>query len=730
MSEQLQITNNWVTVESTDCMDTTNNEYRDSRDKHVANKDSAIDANGGDCGTKSDSDSETDRRKRKKSKHKSKSKRRRHKSSSSSSSSESTDSSDSEDDRKRRKKKSKKRKHRSSSSSSSSSDSSDSSESEKEKKKRKKRSKKKKSKKHKKDKKSSDSKRKAKVSNEEKKKVKEEPEVEFVTVMSVGNLPIELKWPKNLIKFTITEPILQHSINPKVNINPDDFKHSAVFDKRNNCENESKEKLNSEYEKFIGELNPVSGVSNNDDSHEMEIKLREKLVKQLNDKRSHQNHDSDRRNSDKKKSDLIDDHRRRDDRSPNAQRSPSHRSHKSEKHDSRSNKSHERDSLHKTNNSISDRSHSYHSFDKKHSKDYSNTSDKNLDDKKRTARELLEKVKQKKDLNKEKEDKTKSKEISSHKSKGLPQTGKIPEKKKWLSKTKTATTTTTANADSSQSTYVSQPMKLNMNFDYNWYYNYYYNSLYGMAQYPQTNDPTLASAYYAQYSMATSYDYSQTDLTNWVSERGYSIETPHNEQQIESNTKENNENNIQNGEQTILTGVVSDVIENNSTLISDITIKEETTDTDSHKKEIMKESDETNSGQKIETLVSTIYPDITFDELTAETKSENQLELTPISSLLNPKVNVRETDNSIDNEMSEPNSPPPPPALPPRPQIKTMISSESITLPNGEVLPPGTKQIIVPPYVHPNQSEDPTKFTADWYYNAFNGQNTAQTNVS
>ena len=42
-----------------------------------------------------------------------------------------------------------------------------------------------------------------------------------------------------------------------------------------------------------------------------------------------------------------------------------------------------------------------------------------------------------------------------------------------------------------------------------------------------------------------------------------------------------------------------------------------------------------------------------------------------------------------------------------------MTSSDEYTLPNGQVLPAGTKQIVV----HPYQTDDPNKFTAEWYYN-------------
>ncbi|CAG2100665.1 unnamed protein product, partial [Medioppia subpectinata] len=648
------------------------------------------------------------------------------------------DSSDSDlDNKKKRKKKrsrkkSSKRRKRRSSSSSSSSDSSDSSDSDDRKKRKRKH--KKKSKKHRKDsKKVLETKEKSRI--EEKKKAKEE-DIEFVTVFSVGETPIELKWPKNMIKVTACEPKLQYSTNPKVAINSDDFKQSKERNKiseeiekirhfgtnsENGCKNE---KLSTEYEKFMGELNP-SHESHcvTEESRDLETKLREKLVKQMYDKKDEDLDlmtSSERRAIEKMKKkghnyDENVDNKKHDDLksapmsayySAKVQKSsPIHRSNESEKYESKSSKTNESENYHKMNeislNISEQRSHSSHSSEKSHSKDRSH------EEKKRTttAKELLERVKQKKDSNKESKDS--GDRDDSHRSKRLPQTAKIPHKK-WLSRAKSSVTT--ANADSTQQAFVSQPMKLDMNFDYNWYYNYYMNSMYGLGQYPQVNDPSLTSAYYAQYSMATSYDYSQNDVTEWMAQRGLTLDSTNVLPQNDANTDESAVKSE---------GLPTTVESSNqldSTLTSQKPIESNDQRDDSQVIDTKDNTIETDSKQQIGVVISTSHSDTPFNsDLFSESKSQTDSSLPPILSV-----------NSQDMEMSGDNSPSPPPPPPPRPLMTTMISSEPLTLPNGEVLPVGTKQIVV----HPYQTDDPNKFTADWYYSAFNAQNNSQTNTS
>ncbi len=486
--------------------------------------------------------------------------------------------------KKNKKKKSRKRKHRSSSSSSSS-ESSDSSESGDRKKKKKKRSKKsKKTKKHKKDKKS-EKKEKTKSSNEEKKKSKHDEESklsDFVTVYSVGDPPLELKWPKNLIQYTIFEPSLQYSINPKVPLIDDDFRQTIDDRHRNademqrkrkfmsecDSDNESeskipktddcKEKLVSEYERFIDELNPSVDFSHgiSEEALVLEFKMREKLLKQYNSSTKDDSEEdlvtpSERRAIERMKKqhlqtlDENEEHRKHEDMKSvplstyysakkQNKSSPAHKTEDSEKLTKSKSRS-ESEPYHKTNEisiSIGERIN-------KHDSQTENTP--KADDKKKTARELLERVKQKKHSSKE-SDPNNNKEDSINNKRSL-HIGKMkkPQKKSLLNSSKTSSITT-ANADSTQNAFVSQPMKLDMNFDYNWYYNYYMNT-YAMGPYSAANS-SLASAYYAQYAMLTSYDYNHPDLSNWMQQRGYTFDN-------NQYTNTFNEQNVKSSEEII-----------------------------------------------------------------------------------------------------------------------------------------------------------------------------------
>ena len=455
-----------------------------------------------------------------------------------------SDSSDTDSNKKKKKKSkkksSKKRKRRSSSSSSSnSSDSSDSNS--KKKKKKKKKSKKNKSKKQK--KKGKKEKTKTADKCEDKKKVKHESDEkdgsEVVIVLSVGEPPLELKWPKKLIKQTHCLPSLQFSINPKVMVNADDFKEvklrSHCFESRTPIKESIK--LVSEYERFIDELNP--NMQNEGLSHHYEA-IEGKLTRNMSDKIERQEvmTSAERRALEKLKKQSLhcyetnDDHRRHEDMKSapiNAYYTAKVQKTcplKASDKETKCNKSNEFDI--KSNETISlsleERSHRHES----------NQSEVNkIDDKKRTAQELLERVKQRRHSSKDNKDK--DRQVS----KQLPHIGKM-KAKKFLKKG----SVTTANADSTQSAFVSQPMALDMNYDYNWYYNYYMNSVYGVAQCPQVNDPSLASAYYAYYSMLTSCEYSQTDLNEWAAQHGLTIDNtlttavkcePHSEQLNDNN---------------------------------------------------------------------------------------------------------------------------------------------------------------------------------------------------
>ena len=119
---------------------------------------------------------------------------------------------------------------------------------------------------------------------------------------------------------------------------------------------------------------------------------------------------------------------------------------------------------------------------------------------------------------------------------------------------------------------------------------------------------------------------------------------------------------------------------------------------------------ETTIQQNIEVLVSATHSDIPFEESKSESliDSENQVSDGMTSDL----------HNTIESKCVPP--PPPPPS---RPMMTRLTSTEAITLPNGEVLPAGTKQVVV----HPYQTGDPYKFTADWFCDGFNAQNKTQT---
>jgi len=271
---------------------------------------------------------------------------------------------------------------------------------------------------------------------------------------------------------------------------------------------------------------------------------------------------------------------------------------------------------------------------------------------------------------------------------------------------------TTANADSTQNAFVSQPMALDMNYDYNWYYNYYMSSVYGVGQYPQVADPALASAYYAQYSMLTSYDYNQNDLNNWVTQRGYVLENSSDLTQTEVKSSE------QTDEKSVKTEALEPSVESSASYVhknhqtnesQEPICNEDSKNGKTIKNESM-ESIETKEEKNIGVLVSSSHSNIPLEESNESSNMKNEV------------MFCSQNNESIDTEGSSEGSPPPPP--PPRPVMTTLTSTEPITLPNGEVLPVGTKQVVV----HPYPTGDEHKFTAEWFTDAFNTQNTTQTN--
>lgn len=99
--------------------------------------------------------------------------------------------------------------------------------------------------------------------------------------------------------------------------------------------------------------------------------------------------------------------------------------------------------------------------------------------------------------------------------------------------------------------------------------------------------------------------------------------------------------------------------------------------------------------------------------------SENAL-----SNKIKNKVRVRVTTTTVlpGSEHESAPSPPPPPPPPQRPKMTTLTSSHPVTLPDGQVLPAGTKQIVV----HPYSSTAAYRFTAE----IFNNYNTNNINTT
>ena len=173
---------------------------------------------------------------------------------------------------------------------------------------------------------------------------------------------------------------------------------------------------------------------------------------------------------------------------------------------------------------------------------------------------------------------------------------------------------------------------LDMNQDYGWYQQHYANS-YAM-------DPYTA-AYYAQYAMVTSGDYTNPDITAWLQGYGFAYD-PNNTASM-----------------PLLPPTDADANSNQiSVLVSDV------------------------PGAAVEQFFQPCDA-----SQTADTRAE-------------------EMDVESDDDCPSPPAPPPPP------HITTLLVEQAFSLPNGQEVPAGTKQVIVHPYPesHPLSSHFTPEF--------------------
>jgi hypothetical protein len=167
-----------------------------------------------------------------------------------------------------------------------------------------------------------------------------------------------------------------------------------------------------------------------------------------------------------------------------------------------------------------------------------------------------------------------------------------------------------------------------LNSDYSWYEQYYVNTY--------SLDP-YSAAYSAYYAMVTGGDYDQEELSLWMQQQGYSEAMFFNGQEKEKPT------------------------------VSTSDASEST--------EIAKPLEEPQA-------ISVIVPNV-HDDVNAMFYQNQML----------PSVETDEMDVDSGND-----SPPPPPGPPEMPQMFTTTLDNGTTLPNGIILPPGTKQTVVFPY--------------------------------
>jgi hypothetical protein len=195
-----------------------------------------------------------------------------------------------------------------------------------------------------------------------------------------------------------------------------------------------------------------------------------------------------------------------------------------------------------------------------------------------------------------------------------------------------------------------------MNQDYGWYQQQY-ATMYSM-------DPYTA-AYYAQYAMLTSNEYSCPDITAWLKGYGFAYDP-------------NNTSTMQLLPPTVTTNA---------------TTADTTTTTDAP----------VESGIPVltkavpDSAVEQFYQPSDATDVTADTQPE-------------------EMDVESDNDDCPSPPAPPPPPLPP--QITNLVVEHAFTLPNGQEVPAGTKQVIVHPYPesHPLSSH----FTPEFVQSSLN----------
>lgn len=204
-----------------------------------------------------------------------------------------------------------------------------------------------------------------------------------------------------------------------------------------------------------------------------------------------------------------------------------------------------------------------------------------------------------------------------------------------------------------------------MNTDYSWYQQYY-SSYYSL-------DPYTA-AYYAQYAMVTSGDYSNVSLSGWLESYGLTYD-------------EQNSSNMP------LLPPSADALATDQS-ISD-TDKETLTQADVTAAEPSTLATGSQSageiGEKITVVTPSVPPtahDIHF--MNCDDKSCDEM------------------DVESDQECPTPPAPPPPP---PPPSMTSLIVEEPFSLPNGLEVPQGTKAVIVHPY--PQSHALSSQFTAE-----------------
>ena len=214
---------------------------------------------------------------------------------------------------------------------------------------------------------------------------------------------------------------------------------------------------------------------------------------------------------------------------------------------------------------------------------------------------------------------------------------------------------------------------LDMNRDYNWYQQYYTN-YYSLDPY--------TSAYYAQYAMVTSGDYSNASLTGWLESYGLSYD-------------EKNTSNMP------LIPPTAEQIEMEASDDSSVTEKQAQYSASGELSEQENNDVQANGGSKIEVITPSVPA------------AANEV------YFMNCDVAASQScdeDMDMDSDQEDCASPPAPPPPPSPPTVTSLVVEEKIYLPNGLEVPPGTKEVIVHPYTptHPLAPQ----FTAEQIHSA------------